>query len=135
MWVNGHTGIKGNEEAGRAAKLRGAYGGRVTGPGRADRVTPAGIRQEFPIHTKPKHLQWSRKALRELVYVTTDRGPQKRWLKIIGRSEDDLCGCGEIQNVVHLRRCKLVGDGKGRQVEECQKDMEWCKAVADFLSY
>ena len=57
--------------------------------GKADIITPAGIRHDFPIHTKPKQLRWTRKAVKGLVYVTTDRGPLKRWLKIIGRSEDD----------------------------------------------
>ena len=27
-----------------------------------------------------------------------------------------------------------VGDGKGRSMEECYKDSEWCKVVADFLT-
>ena len=71
--------------------------------------------------------------MKGLTYVMTDRGLLGGWLKVIGRSEDDRCGCGEIQNAVHLRRCKLVGDGKGRRIEECQKDMEWCEAVTDFL--
>ena len=101
--------------------------------GRMDIITPAGIRQDFPIHSKPKHLRWTRKAVKGLTWVITDRGPLRRWLKIIGRSEDDRCECGEIQNAAHLRRCNMVGDGKGRSIEECERDMEWCEAVADFL--
>ena len=80
IWVKGHSGVRGNEEADRRANLI-AYEGRVVG--RPDRVTPAGIRQEFPIHTKPKHLGWSRQSLKGLVYVMTDRGPLNRWLKVI----------------------------------------------------
>ena len=83
MWVKGHSRVKGNEDADRRANLR-AYGGRVTG--KADIITPAGIRQDFPIHSKPKHLRWTRKAVKGLTYVITDRGPLRRWLKIIGRS-------------------------------------------------
>ena len=67
------------------------------------------------------------------MYVMTDRGPMKAWLKMIGRSEDDKCGCGEVQNAAHLLQCPLIGDGKGRSWDECKKDREWCRAVADFL--
>ena len=65
--------------------------------------------------------------------MMTDRSPLKRWLKIIERGDDGRCECGEVQNTVHLRRCHRVGDGKGRSIEECQEDPEWCKAVVDFL--
>ena len=34
---------------------------------------------------------------------------------------------------VHLRRCKLVADGKGRSLEEVQLDMEWCEALVNSL--
>lgn len=130
-WVKGHSGIEGNEKADRKANIA-AYGGRVMG--RPDWITSAGIRQEFPIHSKPQHLKWLRKSLKGLVYIVTDRGPPKRWLRIIGRGEEDRCECREIQNAVHLRRCGLVGDGKGRSMEECIKDAGWCEEVADFLS-
>ena len=109
-----------------------AYGGRVMG--RPDQITPVGIGQEFPVHTKPKHLGWPRKNLKGLVYITTGKGPLKHRLKVIGRSEDDRCECGESQNAVHLRRCLLIGDGKGWSMAECQKDAEWCGAVVDFLT-
>ena len=49
------------------------------------------------------------------------------------RNEDDKCGCGEVQNAAHLLQCPLIGDGKGRSWDECKKDREWCRAVADFL--
>ena len=49
------------------------------------------------------------------------------------RSQDDRCDCGETQHAVHLRRCILVEDRKGRSLEQCQEDMEWCEAVVDFL--
>ena len=48
-----YAGIAGNEKADRMAKLR-AYGGRVMQI--EQKITPAGIRQDFPIHQKPKHL-------------------------------------------------------------------------------
>ena len=118
-WVRGHTGVKGNEAAHRRAKLR-AYGGRVMQV--ANKITPAGIRQDHPIHTRPKHLEWSRKQVRGLTFIATDREPMKRWLAVIGRADESRCECGEIQNAVHLRRCERVGDGKGRSMEECFTD-------------
>ena len=52
-------------------------------------------------------------------------GPIKRWLWVIGRAEDDKCECGVADNAVHLFRCPLVGDWKGRVVEEASWDPEW----------
>lgn len=69
------------------ANLR-AYGGCVTG--KADAMTPAGIGHDFRIHEKPKHLKWTKKAVKGLTYITTDRGPMKRWLTVIGREQSDL---------------------------------------------
>ena len=79
-------------------------------------------KQDFPIHSKPKHLAWTRRQLKALTYVVTDRGPMKRWLHMIGRSQDYECLCGEIQNAVHLRRCSLIGDRKGRTIEKAMTD-------------
>ena len=130
MWVRGHAGNEGNERADRKAKLK-AYGGRVMQL--TNLITPAGIRQDHRIHSKPKHLQWTRKQLRGLSFIVTDRGPMKRWRWIIGRAEEQTCQCGEVQNAVHLRRCQLVADGAGRSVEQCWNDREWCGELVDFL--
>ena len=106
------------------------YGGSVW---LAQEITPAGIRQDFPIHQKPRHLSWSRKQVKALTYLVTDRGPLKHWVWVIGRSQEQECQCGEIQNAVHLRRCHLIGDGKGRSIEEAMNDSAWCEEVANFL--
>ena len=65
--------------------------------------------------------------------MVTDRGPLKRWLWIIGRLQEQTCPCREIQNAVHVCRCRLIGDGKGRSLEESMEDRVWCEEVADFL--
>ena len=56
------------------------------------------------------------------MYIVTDWGPLRWWLKVIGRREDGRCGCGVTQNAAHLLRCPLVGDGEGRSMEECYRD-------------
>ena len=71
--------------------------------------------------------------MKGLVYIVTDRGLIKWWLKVIGRRDGDLCKCRQVQSAAHLLQCPLVGDAKGRSVEECYKDKEWCKAVAEFV--
>ena len=75
----------------------------------------------------------TRKQVRGLTFIVTDRGPMKRWQWIIKRADDQLCQCGEIQNAVYLRRCRLVADGTGRSPEQVWSDKEWCAAVVDFL--
>ena len=70
MWVRGHAGTKGNEEADRRAKIR-AYGGRVMSE--PNLLTLAGIRHDHRIHSKGEHLNWTRKQLRGLTFITTDQ--------------------------------------------------------------
>ena len=76
MWVKGHAGVEGIEVADRRAKIR-AHGGRVVQG--ASILTPAGIRQDYPAHSKPPHLKWTRKQLKGLTFIVTDRGPMKQW--------------------------------------------------------
>ena len=130
MWVKGHAGVEGNEVADKRAKIR-AYGGRVAQ--RASILTTAGIRQDYPVHSKPPHLKWTRRQVKGLTFITTDRGPMKHGQWIMKRADNPFCQCGEIQNAVHLMRCRLVVDGKGRRPEQVGEDREWCQAVVDFM--
>jgi len=113
MWVKGHNDTKGNEEADRMAGRTADMGWRLMEKSIA---TPAGIKQEFPIYPKaPPHLKWSRQAVRGLVYMVTDKGPQRQWLWEIGKSEEQWCVCDgwTAQNAAHLMNCPWVGDGRG----------------------
>jgi len=131
MWVRGHQGVQGNEEADRKAK-RTVRAGRKT-PGVA---TPQGIKQEFPVYPRaPAHFGWTANALRGLVYMVTDKGPQQQWLWEIGKVDTPWCACDgwTPQNAAHLLGCPWVGDGKGRSFEMIWEDEEWCGAVAGFI--
>ncbi|KAF8426754.1 hypothetical protein EV426DRAFT_702368 [Tirmania nivea] len=75
---------------------------------RADIVTPAGIRQAFPMGRPSKQRSGA----------VTDRGPQCWWLHKVGRAEDPVCGLceeGIAQNAAHLLSCAGVADEKGRR--------------------
>ena len=55
MWVRGHQGTRGNEEADRRAKREVRLGRKTPGV-----ATPQGIKQEFPVYLRisvgqPRH--------------------------------------------------------------------------------
>ncbi|KAF8418326.1 hypothetical protein EV426DRAFT_700547 [Tirmania nivea] len=133
MWVKGHSGVEGNERADRKAKEVAWVGRRMLRP---DVITPAGIRQAFPMGRPSKQTKWNREALRGLTYMVTDRGPQRWWLHKVGRADDSSCGlCGEgvAQNAAHLLSCPGVADGKGREWEQIWEDPEWCEKLAEAV--
>jgi len=126
--------VSGNEEADRRAKIEVEMGWRMLKP---DVVTPAGIRQAHPLHPKaPTHLRWSTKAIKGLVYMVADKGPQRQWLWEIGKVEDPQCVCNgwTAQNVAHLQQCPWVGDGRGQSAEQIWDDEEWCAKVVEFIA-
>jgi len=61
-----------------------------------DIVTPADIRQAFPIPIHPKpppHMRWARTAIRGLTYLVTDKDPQRQWMREIEKPDDPTCIC------------------------------------------
>ena len=58
---------------------------------------------------------------KELYMYTWIQGNGKQGSRVVGR-----LAVGS-RMPPHLRRCILVGDGKGRSIEDCQKDMSGVK--------
>jgi len=117
MWVRGHQGVRGNEEADMRAGMEVEWGWRLQ---RTVIATPARIKQEFPLYPKaPAHLGWSPMAVKRLVYMVTDKGPQQQWLWEIGKPEEQWCVCDgrTPQNAAHLLGCPWVGDIRRRTSE------------------
>jgi len=126
MWVRGHTGVQGNEEADKRARGEVMAGEWRSAAGIA---TPWGMKQDFPIYPRaPAHISWSATALRGLAYMVTGKGPQQQRLWEIGKADTGtqwcVCDGWTPQNAAHLMRCTWVGDGKGRAQEEIWEDEE-----------
>ena len=91
MWIRGHQGTTGNEEADKRANLEVEMGRRMHQP---DIATPAGIKRAYHIHPKaPAHLRWSTRAIKGLAYMDTDKRPQRQWVKEMGKTEVPWCVC------------------------------------------
>jgi len=90
-----------------------------------DSAIPAGIKHVHSMHPKvPPHMRWSSRAIKGPVYMETDKGSQRKWLREIGKTEEPWCVCDgwTTQNAVHLQRYPWVGDGKGRSAEQMWRD-------------
>ena len=110
MWVKGHRRWRkrgGRPYVGKAGRwIGGGYLAELEP--RIATYTPAGIRQAFPIHSKPKHLKWDRQVVKGLTYLMTDQGRHKWWLKVIERVEDDRWGI--------YTRMQFISEGAPRAV-------------------
>ena len=111
VWVKGHSGVEGNEEANRRAKDAVMRGQWWSEPSLA---TPAGIKQAYPLYNRLPHMKWNRDELRGLTYLHTDKGPVRAWLHKFRGAEDPFCVPGETQNAAHLMEGGCVG-GKRRK--------------------
>ena len=60
----------------------------------------------------------------------------EHWLFKIGRAGSGKCLCDQrvIQNATHALKCQLVGDGKGKTLEQAEGDEEFCGHLYSFLS-
>jgi len=108
IWVKGHQGIEGNGRADKRAKVEVEMGWSLWRTHKRDVATPAGIKQAYPMHPKaPPHMRWTTKAIKGLVYVGTDKGPQRQWLWEVGRAEEPWCVCDgwTPQNAAHFQCC------------------------------
>jgi len=82
-------GVRGNEEADRRAGMEVELGWRLQ---KTVIAMLAGIKQEFPIYpAAPAHMKWTPVAVKGLVYLVIDKGPQRQWLWEIGKSEERCC--------------------------------------------
>ena len=133
MWVKGHQGERGNEEADMRVREEVEIAWRLQ---KRVIATPAGIKHEHPIYpTAPARIRWSPRVLKGLVYMVTDKGSQQQWLYEIGKSDEPWCVCDSWtpQNAAHLQQCLWVGDWRGRTGEQMWDDEKWCEKVADFI--
>ena len=76
--TSGNIYLEGYEKADEKAKLEVEMGWGRQAP---DIVTPAGIKQAYPMHPKPPpHMRWSSGAIKGLVYmvIMTGKGSQRQ---------------------------------------------------------
>lgn len=73
--------------------------------------TPAGISQEFWANRLTKQVNsWNRNALKDLLWIMTDKGPLQEWLHKIKKAEGNRGYCQKenkpLQNAAHILQCK-----------------------------
>ena len=48
---------------------------------------PSGDQAEYPLHSWPKHLKWDCQSVKGFVYIVTDRGSLRHWLKLLAEGK------------------------------------------------
>ena len=115
-WVKGHKNIKGNMKTDKISKETSILGHESKGV-----VTPAGLRAWARRERKEARggggegvLGWHRKAISAYTWCVTGKGPQRKWLHHIKKTDSPICGCGPLeQSGEHLvERCELLAEGR-----------------------
>jgi len=100
LWARSHIGIPGNEKADERAKYESFLGELTHSP---QEGTEEGLRaQGKAVRRAARHeagygqrrVNWDRHALSAYTRLRTDKGPQKKWLRHIGKADSPDCACG-----------------------------------------